>query len=210
MRLFVGLDLPAHIRQDLAAICAGIHGARWVAPENFHITLRFVGETDRHAAADLDDLLADIQMPAFDIAFRGIGSFGSRGRLRAIWAGVEPSPALTHLYDKVARACMRAGFTAEDRKFKPHVTLARFKGLPEMSAAHYVKLHAGFATAPFTVNRFVLFESLLGGEGAHYIPQCTYPLGGMDYDFDGLDEEYAEIEPDHEPGHFLRLVKGMR
>lgn len=192
MRLFVGLDLPADIRRDLAVICAGVHGARWVAPENFHITLRFIGEADRHQAADLDAMLADIQVPAFDIAFRGIGSFGSRGRLRAVWAGLESSGALVHLHDKVERCAMRAGFQPEERKFKPHVTLARFKGVPEMAAASFVNHHAGFVTPPFTVSRFVLFESILGGEGAHYIPMQTYPLVGYDYDFDGLDEEYAD------------------
>lgn len=213
MRLFVGLDLPAYIRSDLTAICAGVHGARWVAPESYHITLRFLGEVDRHTAADLDGLLADIQAPAFDIALHGIGSFGSRGRLRALWAGVEPSGALNHLHDKVARACMRAGFPAEDRKFKPHVTLARFKGVPEMAAASFADHNAGFATRPFTVARFVLFESLLGGEGAHYIPMRTYPLVGFDYDFDGmedLDDEYADDEADDVPEFRYRSVIGSR
>jgi len=210
VRLFVGLDLPDDIRDDLAAISAGVQGARWVAPENFHITLRFIGEADRHQAADLDDALADILAPDFDIKLRGVGSFGTRGRLRALWAGVEPSSMLTHLHDKVERACMRVGFPAEDRKFKPHVTLARFKGLPEMSAAGFLNDHVGFTAPAFPVERFVLFESLLGGEGAHYVPIREYPLGGNGWDFGDLSKEYAEIEPDLEPGHFLRLVREIR
>lgn len=210
MRLFVGLELPDDIRRDLAAISAGVQGTRWVAPENFHITLRFIGETDRHQAADLDDALADILAPDFDLKLRGVGSFGSRGRLRALWAGVEPSAALAHLQGKVERACMRVGFPPEERKFKPHVTLARFKGLPEMSAAAFLNTHAGFTAPAFTVDRFVLFESHLGGEGAHYVPIGTYPLGGNGWDFEDLSREYAEPEPDLEPGHFLRLVREIR
>jgi len=198
MRLFVGLDLPEDLRLTLAGLRAGINGARWMAPGNFHITLRFIGEADRHQAADLDDALADIDAPAFDLAFGGVGSFASRGRLRAIWAGLESSGALAHLHDKVERAAIRAGFAVEQRKFKPHVTLARLKGTPEVAAQRFLEDHAGFTTRPFTVDRFVLFESTLGGEGAHYTPVCRYPLRTFDYadygDFEDLAADYADSE----------------
>tara|TARA_R110001592_G_scaffold129246_2_gene341580 strand:+ start:649 stop:1248 length:600 start_codon:yes stop_codon:yes gene_type:complete len=198
MRLFVGLDLPEDLRLTLGLLRAGINGARWVPPENFHITLRFIGEADRHQAADLDDALADIDVPAFDLAFHGVGSFASRGRLRAIWAGLETSGALAHLHDKVERAAIRAGFAVEQRKFKPHVTLARLKGTPEVAAQRFLEDHAGFTTRPFTVDRFVLFESTLGGEGAHYTPVCRYPLRTFDYadygDFEELAADYADSE----------------
>ena len=194
MRLFVGLDLPEDLRLTLGTLRTGISGARWMAPESYHITLRFIGEADRHQAADLDDALADIDAPAFDLAFDGVGSFASRGRLRAIWAGVESSGALCHLHDKVERAAIRAGFTPEDRKFKPHVTLARFKGTPEFAAGRFLEDHAGFTSRMFTVERFVLFESTLGGEGAHYSPIRDYPLGLFGYDdaFADLADDYAD------------------
>ncbi|MEQ8228882.1 MAG: RNA 2',3'-cyclic phosphodiesterase [Rhodospirillales bacterium] len=194
MRLFVGLDLPEDLRLTLTSLRDGINGARWVDPANYHITLRFIGEADRHQAADLDDALTDIHVPEFDLAFDGVGSFASRGRLRAIWARLQTSPALTHLHDKVERASIRAGFAEEQRKFKPHVTLARFKGTSELAAARFLEDHAGFTTRPFTVERFVLFESTLGGEGAHYTPVRKYSLGGYDYDFEDLAEDYAEPE----------------
>ncbi|MEK9673868.1 MAG: RNA 2',3'-cyclic phosphodiesterase [Rhodospirillaceae bacterium] len=193
MRLFVGLELPSSVRRDLAAMSAGVSGAKWVAPENFHITLRFIGQADRHQAADLDAALADITPPAFDLALSGIGSFASRGRLRAVWAGVDNSPPLNHLRDKIERASVLAGFLPEPRKFKPHVTLARFKGAPEHVAQGFLEDHAGFGLRPLAVDRFVLFESRLGCEGAHYTPVETYPLGGAGYDFGDLAEEYAEI-----------------
>ncbi|MAO56997.1 MAG: RNA 2',3'-cyclic phosphodiesterase [Rhodospirillaceae bacterium] len=195
MRLFVGLDLPEDLRLTLGMLRDGINGARWVTPANFHITLRFIGECDRHQAADLDDALADIEAPAFDLAFDGVGSFASRGRLRAVWAGLESSGALQHLHDKVERATVRAGFAEEQRKFKPHVTLSRFKGTPEFAAQRFLEDHAGFTTQPFTVDRFVLFESTLGGEGAHYTPVAKYPLGTFDYDedfFGDLAADYPE------------------
>ncbi len=192
MRLFVGLDIPADLRRQLGAVCSGVSGARWVAPENFHITLRFIGEVDRHQAADLDGALADIEAPAFDLALSGVGKFASRGRLRAVWAGTEPSGALMHLHEKVERATVRAGFRSEQRKFKPHVTLARFKNPPEHVAGGFLEDHAGFVSVDFAVERFILFESTLGREGAHYTPIRTYRLGALDYDFDGLAEEYGE------------------
>lgn len=195
MRLFVGLDLPEDLCATLSGLRDGINGARWVAPANYHITLRFIGEADRHQAADLDDALADIHVPEFDLAMGGVGSFASRGRLRAIWAGLDASPALAHLHDKVERASVRAGFAEEQRKFKPHVTLARFKGTPEFAASRFLEDHAGFSSRSFSVSRFVLFESTLGGEGAHYTPICTYPLGSYEaYDFDDLADEYVEQE----------------
>lgn len=192
MRLFVGLDLPQDVRQHLAATRTGMNGARWVALENFHITLRFIGEVDRHQAADLDAALDDILAPAFDLTLRGVGKFATRGRLRAVWAGVEPSAALAHLHDKVERACVIAGFQSEQRKFKPHVTLARFKGAPEQVAGGFLEDHAGFVSRDVAVARFTLFESTLGHEGAHYTALRTYGFGGQDYDFDGLAEEFAD------------------
>jgi len=200
VRLFVGVNLPDEIRHRLAALSAGVNGAKWVAPENFHITLRFIGEVDRHQAADLDGALADIRAPAFDLALREVGKFGSRGRLRALWAGLESSGALVHLHDKVERASVRAGIEPEQRKFKPHVTLARFKRTPDHAAAGFLEDHAGLASDDFFVDQFVLFESTLGNQGAHYTPLRSYPLGAQDYDFDGLADEYAEPPMASGPG----------
>lgn len=177
MRLFVGIALPADIRLALGTLCSGLAGARWVRPENMHLTLRFVGDADTGAAADLDAELAEVHVPVFDMAFAGIGNFSKGSRLRALWAGVGSNAALAHLQNKVETACQRAGFAPEGRKFTPHVTLARFKGR-RVDLGDYLEANGAFATPPFPVARFTLFESHLGHGGAHYVALNEYPLDG--------------------------------
>ena len=177
MRLFVGITLPPDIRLVLGMLCSGISGARWVNTENMHMTLRFIGETDGRGASDLNMALDDIQMPAFNIAFFGIGHFSNKSRLRAIWAGVEANEALLQLQAKVQKAALRAGFKPEGRKFKPHVTLARFRG-QQIDLRDYFGANGTFSTAPFSVEAVTLFESHLGRGGAHYVALKDYPLFG--------------------------------
>ena len=180
MRLFVGLALPEEVRWQLNKLASGLPGARWVAPENYHLTLRFIGEVGRHDADDIDSLLSGISPPVFDLQLRGLGQFGDKRSLRALWAGVESNDGLTHLQAKVEQAIQRADQAPETRKFKPHVTLARFKQNPgERPLGHladYLTQHALFRCAPFQVSEFCLFSSQLGSEGAVYHAEVTYPL----------------------------------
>lgn len=179
IRLFIGIALPAGLRHSLAGLCAGLAGARWVEPENMHLTLRYVGPVDEGEAEDVDAALAAVRgEPAFGLSLSGIDAFGSGHRVRAVWAGVAPEPALVHLRDKVESACVRAGLAPEGRRFTPHVTLARLKGVPEEPVRDFIEAHGGFAAAPFAVQAFTLFESLLGRGGAHYVALRDYPLGG--------------------------------
>lgn len=176
MRLFVGLALPDHVRTALSYIQGGVPDARWVKSENMHVTLRFLGEVDRHQAADLDTEFSHLQAPGFDLSYRGTGSFGSKGRVRDLWAGLASSDALHHLQAKVESATVRCGLLPERRKFKPHTTLARFRDAPERHVSPFLEQHAGFVTRPFEVYAFVLFQSHLGREGAHYEQVAEYPL----------------------------------
>ncbi|MBT6095762.1 MAG: RNA 2',3'-cyclic phosphodiesterase [Rhodospirillaceae bacterium] len=177
MRLFVGIALPADIRLALSSLCSGLAGARWVKPENMHMTLRFIGEADSGMAADLDTELSDIHVPAFDLRLTGIGNFSKRSRLRALWAGVETSAALIHLQHKVEQAAVRAGFPPEGRKFTPHVTLARFKG-QHVKLGEYLEANGVFSSAPFPIEAVTLFESHLGHGGSHYVALNEYLLQG--------------------------------
>ena len=128
MRLFLALSLPEPLRERLAALCTGLPGARWVAPENLHLTLRFIGEVDGSQARDLDAALAQVRAARLAVTLAGVDRFGSGRKLRALWVGVEPNPELDRLYRKLDHAVRDAGLAPEGRKFKPHVTLARFKG----------------------------------------------------------------------------------
>jgi 2'-5' RNA ligase len=173
LRLFVGIALPPEIKLRLSPLCAGVPGARWVDPENYHVTLRFIGEVDEGMAADVDEALAQIRARRFELALAGIGQFGER----MLWAGVEKSPALFHLRDKVESALVRLGLPPEGRRYAPHVTLARLKRPAEDRLQAYLQEHALFRAAPFAVARFSLVASYLTKSGAIYEDQADYALG---------------------------------
>lgn len=172
LRLFVAIGLPPAAREGLARLRGGLPGARWTAPENHHLTLRFIGEVDEGVAADLDDALATIRHPAFPLALKGVGAFGDH----LLWAGIaDPAPVVA-LKAKVDAAVRRAGLPAETRRFAPHVTLARLKRPDMARLAGHLADHALFAAPAFRVEAFGLYSSVLGGEQALYVEERRYPL----------------------------------
>ena len=176
MRLFVALALPADLRSRLCALSSGLPGARWVDAENLHLTLRFIGEVDGHGAEDVDAALSGVQGKRFSVTISGVGQFGDERRLRALWAGVEANEPLERLQAKIETALQRAGLEPEKRKFKPHVTLARFKANPGERLKDYIVQRALFRAEPFEVREFTLFSSYLSRERAIYAPEAVYPL----------------------------------
>ena len=178
MRLFVALSLPEAVRADLERLQHGLREARWVAPENFHLTLRFLGELGSGAAGDIDAALSVLRLPSFPLRLEGLGTFGEGRKLRALWAGVGESPELQRLQAKVERAVTSAGLSQEPRKFKPHVTLARFKRPigQGQGVGEYLQEHSLFKSNSFEVTHFHLFSSSLGRQGAVYQPEASYPL----------------------------------
>jgi 2'-5' RNA ligase len=176
MRLFVALDLPAAMKQTLAALSGGVEGARWMPPETFHITLRFIGEVGRGEAAAVDATLAAIAAPAFTLKIAGVGAFGQGRETRALWAGVERAEPLLHLHRKIDRALAAHDLEPDRRKFAPHVTLARLKAPRPEHVNAFLAHHAGFDGGRLPVTRFALFESFTGRTGAHYEQLAEYPL----------------------------------
>lgn len=176
IRLFAALALPDAVRERLALVRAPLPGARWIPPENMHVTLRFIGEVEPPVATEIDVALSRVVAPAFDIRLAGLGTFGSRGRVRALWAGVEKSEPLAHLQAKIEAACVHAGLPPEERKFHPHVTLARCKNVPEAPAAEFAATYEGFGLPAIPVEGFTLYSSRMGRSGAAYAPEAVYPL----------------------------------
>ncbi len=175
-RLFVGIPFPEDVRAALAGLCAGLPGAKWVAPENAHLSLRFIGEVGKDDADDIHHALERISAPAFDLVIAGIGCFQTGRKVRVLWAGIEKEPLLLRLQEKVESAVVRAGFEPERRKFKAHVTLARFRnGAPDRVGA-FIENHNRFGAGPFHVDHFTLYRSHLGNAGPHYEALAEYPL----------------------------------
>jgi 2'-5' RNA ligase len=183
MRLFVGLDLPWTLRQRISALAgAGIPGARWVPPENYHLTLRFIGETPGYRAEEIDIVLAGLRARSFSLTLAGLGTFeksggGKGGRSSALWVGVERNPQLDHLQNKIETALQRCGLEPERRRFQPHVSLARLDNVVEGKLVSYVQAHNLFRADPVQVEHFTLFSSLLGKEASVYTAEVEYPLG---------------------------------
>ena len=129
-RLFTALELPERIAGQMALARGGVVGARWLEPEDYHITLRFVGDIDARTARDIAETLGDIRRPKAHVRFEGLSWFGG-DKPRAIVAKVEADPALMDLQAEHERRLRRIGVEPETRKFTPHVTLARLRGVAQ-------------------------------------------------------------------------------
>jgi len=177
LRLFVGIEFPPELKLRLSLLCTGVAGAKWVDPGNFHLTLRFIGEIAEDVAADVDEALSRIKARRFELQLAGTGVFGGN-KPRALWVGVERHPELIRLRDKIEQALVRVGLEPEQRKFAPHVTLARLRG-PELDKlGHFLGTHAQFRAAPLPVERFSLIASFPTKAGSVYEDQADYPLSG--------------------------------
>jgi 2'-5' RNA ligase len=175
-RLFVGIALPADVRLRLAAICSGLPGAKWIDPENMHLTLRFIGDVGGGLAEDIDAALRRVSVPAFDLGISGIDCFETSGKVHTLWVGIDKQPLLLRLRDKVDSALVRAGCEPERRKFKPHVTIARLRTGGQARIGSFIQSHNRIALGPVPVDRFTLFRSHLGSEKAHYEELADYAL----------------------------------
>jgi 2'-5' RNA ligase len=169
-RLFTGIEIPSGIAEALNMLRGGLPGARWIERENYHITLRFLGDIDDHTANDAASMLADIRKPAFSLHFDGLASFGGR-KPRSVYAQVAAA-----LQDEQERLMRRIGLEPETRKFTPHVTLARLRSTSSLDVADYLSARGFFRTAPFPVTRFVLFSSRASTGGGPYVVEESYPL----------------------------------
>jgi RNA 2',3'-cyclic 3'-phosphodiesterase len=169
-RLFVAIDFPAELKLGLSRLCVGIPGVRWVAPENFHLTLRFIGDVDDAAATAIAAALPHVEVSPFSLTLAGVGQFGGH----TLWVGVEPNPALRQLQNAVENALGPIAPAVDPRPFQPHVKLAHSRR--RRSFRPFLSEHTGFRAAPFEVGAFSLIESHLGQSGSVYQHRADYAL----------------------------------
>jgi 2'-5' RNA ligase len=174
-RLFVAIRPPPPVRMQLLDLMGGVAGARWLSEDQLHLTVRFIGEVDRHLARDVDAALSGVHHPRFSIALNGLGAFDRRGEPVTLWAGVAPHEPLRALHKKLDQALVRVGVEAERRAYMPHVTIARLpRGAGPVGSL--VEQWGGVAGPPFVVEEFCLFESRLTPEGPVYDVAERYAL----------------------------------
>lgn len=174
-RLFTALEIPAPLAFSLSLLRGGLPGARWIDAENYHITLRFIGDTDYRTADEVGRALSRIDRPRFDLAIDGLDAFNPK-KPHSVVACVKRTPALTELQAEQERIIQRIGLEPERRKYRPHVTLARLRGATEADVAAYLALRGDFRTPPFPVGRFVLLSSRASKGGGPYVVEETYSL----------------------------------
>jgi len=173
-RLFTALEIPADVGQSLALLRGGLPGARWVAPENYDLSLRFIGDIDDTLAREIAAMLGRVRRPGFELQIDGLTSFGGN-KPRAVVAAVPAVPELVDLQADHERLMQRVGLEAE-RKYRPHVTLARLRDTSSRQVADYLSTRQPFRSTPFPVLRFVLYSSRASVGGGPYVIEAEYPL----------------------------------
>ena len=175
-RLFVSIEIPDGVKSSLARLCCDVPGARWVDPEQIHLTIRFIGEVDGHVYRDVLGALDGVHADPFPLTVRGVGHFPPRGEPRVLWAGLDKSPGLATLHGRIESVLTRVGLEPERRKFAPHITLAKLRNSPARAVASFIATHGLFRSEPFLVDEFFLMRSTLGAKQALHTTEATYSL----------------------------------
>jgi 2'-5' RNA ligase len=183
-RLFVALPLPPAVRRSLEPLARGLGDVRWLTPDQQHLTLRFLGDIDNGRMNDVAEALALVHGWPFELRLKGLGHFPPRGEPRVLWVGVEKSADLAGLKRRIDQALKQAGLAPENRKFAPHVTLARIRApLSRDRLGTYLMRHSLYASEPFAISDFHLYSSWLKSDGAQHQLEASYEL------VPGLDDE---------------------
>ena len=184
MRVFVALDLSDEVRRAIAGLVGKLEktcrGARWVRVEGIHVTLKFIGEVPVDKVEQIRGALAGVHTAApVEMSFRGKGFFPNAKHPRVFWAGIEATPNLGELATEIERRMEALGIPREQRPFKPHLTLARFKS--EEGLARLVEALAAGGSLEFghvTASEFHLYQSQIKPGGAVYTRLATFSLVG--------------------------------
>lgn len=184
MRLFVAIDLPKAVQDELGQLIGQLRplaAVRWSHAENLHVTTKFIGEWPGDRLPEMKRTLAAVAAPApFDIALDGLGWFPNPHQPRIFWIGVAAPPALAELAAATEAAVESLGIPREDRPFRPHLTLARLNGIQR---AELVALRQAVAAldsshyGSFPVEAFHLYLSKTAPGGSQYSKLESYRLG---------------------------------
>lgn len=181
MRLFVAIDLPEVLKQQLSALTTPIDGVRWTPTANLHLTLRFIGDVPQDVADEIQAVLLEVQSPPFSLQLSGVGTFPGNPRKppRIIWAGLSNPPALQSLHEKIETVLRDLGLTPDNRPYTPHITLGRVRSFDESTAAalsQFLERNAAYHSEAFIPDEFLLMESQPSESGQKYTALARYPL----------------------------------
>lgn len=175
-RIFIALPIPDKISASLLPLQKGLEEARFSPQENFHITLRFIGDMQENDIEDLDEELGKIEFPKFEISLSSISFFGN-DTPHSIHALVDLNPQLKSLHDKIDNICNKLGFEKDHKKYIPHVTLAYMKSNAQIAPVlEYQSNHALYKSKTWIADRFFLYSSTIGKGPSFYNIEAEYPL----------------------------------
>jgi RNA 2',3'-cyclic 3'-phosphodiesterase len=174
-RLFIGLEIPDDVADKLSALRGGIAGARWSDPDDYHVTLRFIGDIEPRLADDLVDALEGVRAKPLRVEFDGLGAFGG-DKPHTVVARVRANDALSDLQGELERRVRRLGLAPEPRKFTPHVTLARLRRATPHDVAAYLTIRPALALPAFVADRVALFSARESVGGGPYHLETTFAL----------------------------------
>jgi RNA 2',3'-cyclic 3'-phosphodiesterase len=186
IRVFCAVELTEEIRAAVAAHAARLRRefpdarASWARPEGLHITLKFIGEVEapRVEALTRAAEAAVEGMKPFRLSIEESGTFPPRGAARVLWLGFrDESGQLSRLQRRLEQECESAGFPAEPRAFKPHLTLARLRTPKDAHALSEAHRHATFGPYHFQVSELLVIRSQLGPGGSRYTALSRHDLG---------------------------------
>ncbi len=175
-RLFISIDLPERIKDDISDLYMAIPGAKWVGHLQLHLTLRFIGETDNLTENKIISVLSTVKVPPFEITIKGVGHFPPRKHPVVLWVGITENLELLRLQSKIEKALTSIGIAPDTRRFHPHITIARLKESPIEKVALFITSNSLFSTEPFAVSQYHLYSSFLKKEGAYHQLEASFPL----------------------------------
>ncbi|NVJ97694.1 MAG: RNA 2',3'-cyclic phosphodiesterase [Alphaproteobacteria bacterium] len=194
VRLFVGLEIPENMRSALFDARGGVEGAHWQRDDQLHLTLAFIGDVPKRTFHEIEGELSRIVLTPFELSLRGVGLFGKPKQPKNLWAGVSDRAPLVHLHDKICHSLEMVGLEIDRRRYKPHVTLARFRRHAQARIGDWLTQHENLQTPSMTVEHFTLFSSQLTHEGSYYTVESRFgralesePEYEEDFGFAGLE-----------------------
>lgn len=177
MRLFTALDPPDAVSEHLAALQSpSALDARWSPPSQFHVTLRFIGDTEPDRAARYEEALAKITLPPVECIPHGLDALPSRRSPRVLVVGLERTNDLLALYRSVSDALEREGLAPDEQTYRPHVTLARLNDDSPEAVHRFIRTHDAASLPSFEVSAFFLYESILTPDGARHQQRASFSL----------------------------------
>jgi len=175
-RYFVGIDLPKDVKDELKYIESAMLGAKWTKSDQYHLTIRFIGELDTELIEKLCEQLEKVEAERVPLTVEGVGQFPPKGEPKILWAGVEKDEALLNLKQIIEEQVNSIGFEKDKRNYTPHITLARLRRPRVRDIKEFVNVHSSLELPRYEVDSFHLYSSEMTEEGPVYKVEKSFRL----------------------------------